>query len=151
MFRAHASLQGQCETSLVCSHIAGQLAKGWRQLGRLKITDELRRVVEVDNREAMKIGANKVVRHQFHTAVFSGMDELTPQRREAGMLVDTAIVVVAIGGNHRMLDEDWHEAVCQGHPQGEEWENLLQVGGHEQGGQCPQPRREAAGQTCSRM
>ena len=127
--------------------------EGLQEQNRLKLTDE-QRFIEVDNQEAVKIGelernseAIKLARPKFNKAIFQdatireGVDDLALRTGESGMLrtfIDTSNVLD--GGDHRR----WTK-MCTNLPgllQGRRGsgELVLQVCGHEPGGQRPQPR-----------
>ena len=117
------------------------LFAGLQEQGRLEITNELRRFIEVNNHEAVKVGdleknseAIKAVGADLHRERFSDgavraeVHEMTFRKGEEGTprsFIDIAHVQV---GRWRppLVDEDWH-AVCQAIHQGvggAQWENL---------------------------
>ena len=116
--------------------------------------NEVRRFIEVDNHEAVKIGelqknveAIKVVRPMFNrmispTDASSGRGTVAHLHRHSQC--------GACGWGQQVADEDWHaicQAICRG-IEGAEWENL-----HykfvEMNNEAFAAQVEAAGQTCS--
>ena len=130
VFRAHAP-QGVCQNLVRALKLLANLQAGGDNLvgtifELLQITCVLRKFIEVDNQEAVKIGdlerhkeVLKVVRPKCNLMMFreayirEEVDELTLRAGDAGMVcafIDTTNV-----GDTRcsppLVDEDWH-AVC---------------------------------------
>ena len=128
MFRAHAPLQGPCE-NLRCAlkllaklqadgdNLVVTIFEGSQEHRRLKITNELRKLTEVDNHEAVKIGdlqkhseAIKVIKHKFNkeiyqnAAVREGVGELTLREGEEATLrsIITPLMWGPADGDHRL-------------------------------------------------
>ena len=154
VFRAHAPPEGPCENLMCAIKLLAILHAGGANLvdrifeglqeQRLKITNEIRRFIEVDKNEVVKIGdleknseAIKVVRPNFNKEIFpdatirAGVGELTLRTGEAGTLR-------TLMGSHRSLTRLARSLPCQ--LQGRRWsgmrEVVLQVCGGEQGSQC---------------
>ena len=141
----------------MCSNIAGVLAKGWGQL---------RRFVEVDDHEAVKIGdlernleAIKVVRPRLNKVILLNsiirvaVGEKALRTGEEGMLrmcINTTSVVDDSWGP-RLVGEDWH-AVCQAiyrGVEGAEWETLYNKFVDMKGRSTSAAQADVVGQPCS--
>ena len=109
------------------------LSEGLQEQSRLKITNKLRRFIEVDSNEAVKIG--DLGKRSSSTRRFSrtrpsgkGAAELTLREGEESTLhsfINTANVGASRWGP-LLVDADWHafcRAICQG-IEGQEWETM---------------------------
>ena len=133
--------------------MAGAICEGPQEQSRLKITNELRKFIEVDNGQAVTIGTDGLnVSGPTSTGRFPRTHEeveWTLRAGDAGMLraFINPIQCVEQKMGTPLVDEDRH-AVCQAKYIGAEqaeWENLMQVCGGEQGDQRPQPRWKGQG------
>ena len=149
VFRAHVPLQGLCENlmnalKLLANQQTGGdslvevLVEGLPERIRVKMAEELRRFIMVDNHETVKIGylektleSLSVVDPTFtadfpEEALRGGAGELTLRRVEAGTQ-RTSINTINVGDSSwrsSLVDEDWHaisQAIFKG-VEGGEWE-----------------------------